>query len=62
MDEIDLTDERTAKLLEADVALIRQRAQTIEPGKAGECDKCGEVMPRIVKGVCCRCRDKLGLP
>jgi len=62
MDEIDFTDERTSKLLEADVALIRQRAVMIEPGKAGECDKCGEVMPRLIKGVCCRCRDKLGLP
>lgn len=27
-------------------------------GEPGECDKCGEQMPRLVNGWCCRCRDK----
>lgn len=62
MDEVDKTDERSSKLLEADVAEIRRKAQAIEPGKPGECYACGEDMPRLVLGACCRCRDKLGLP
>lgn len=61
-DLADTTDEHAAPLLEADVAYIRFKASQIEPGEPGECDKCGEVMPRLVKGVCCPCRDKLGLP
>lgn len=61
-DIADITEERTSLLVEADVAEIRKRAQAIEQGVAGECDKCGEVMPRLVLGICCRCRDKFNLP
>lgn len=37
-------------------------AQPMEPGAPGECDYCGEHSPRLVRGACARCRDRLGLP
>ena len=61
-DLADITDEHAAPLLEADVAYIRYKAQSIEPGKPGECDLCGEDMPRLVNGVCAPCRDRHKLP
>ena len=61
-DLADITDERDAPLIEADVAYIRMKALAIEPGEPGECDKCGEDMPRLVGGVCAPCRDRRKLP
>ncbi len=61
-DIADQTDERTEVQISADVAAIRQKAQTMEQGEPGECEKCGEEMPRLVRGVCCRCRDRYKLP
>lgn len=61
-DLADITDERDAPIIEADVAHIRRQAEAIEPGEPGECDKCGEDMPRLVRGICCRCRDLYKLP
>ena len=34
---------------------------TIPKGEPGECDWCGQFNPRIVKGACSKCRDKLKL-
>lgn len=62
MDLADITDERDAPLIEADVAYIRRKAQMIEPGEPGECCLCGEDKPRLVNGVCCHCRDRRKLP
>lgn len=56
-DLADITDERYAPIIEADVAHIRQLAEEMEEGQPGECVKCGEDMPRLVNGVCCPCRD-----
>lgn len=61
-DIADVTDERTEVQVSADVAEIRRKAQAIEPGQPGECVKCGEDMPRLVNGICCRCRDRYKLP
>jgi hypothetical protein len=60
-DVVDTSDIIAEILLNADIQQIRQRAQ-IDPGVAGECDKCGDEMPRLVKGICCRCRDRHHLP
>lgn len=60
-DLADIADERTEVQTNADIAEIRRKAQAIEPGNPGECDKCGEDMPRLVNGICCRCRDRFKL-
>lgn len=62
-DEVDIIGERSA----AEEA-ARQRARDESdpyvppPGTAGECDLCGETFPRLINGVCARCRDKYKLP
>lgn len=61
-DIADQTDERTEVQVSADVAEIRRKAQNMEHGEPGECEKCGEEMPRLVRGVCCFCRDRYKLP
>lgn len=61
-DVCDETDVREAALLNADLSAIRARAQRIEPGSPGDCELCGEWFGRLVKGVCCPCRDKHKLP
>lgn len=60
-DEIDIANDQVALIEEAGVALIRQQAAKFVPGEPGECEMCGEDMPRLVEGVCCRCRDKYNL-
>lgn len=42
----------------ANIAEIRRKAAEIPKGKPGECDLCGEDMPRLVNGVCAPCRDR----
>lgn len=37
-------------------------AKNIPIGVAGECVRCGEESPRLVRGVCAPCRDKYKLP
>lgn len=61
-DEIDVTEERTSKLVEADVAEIRRKAAQIPKGVPGHCDFCGEFSWRLVGGNCAPCRDKHKLP
>lgn len=61
-DEIDVTEERTSKLVEADVAEIRRKAAQIPKGSPGHCNLCGEFSWRLVGGNCAPCRDKHKLP
>ncbi len=58
-DDLDMTQERA----EREEALRERYKQPfeIEPGEAGECERCGEESPRLVRGACARCRDRLGL-
>lgn len=62
MDELDMTQERIDMLLAADIAELQKKAASIPKGEPGECEKCGEDSPRLVNGVCARCRDKYKLP
>lgn len=41
---------------------IRTAVASMPKGQPGECVKCGEDSPRLVNGVCARCRDKYNLP
>lgn len=53
-DEID----RANALAEADLERsIRAARQPIPAGVPGECDNCGDNMPRLVNGLCGYCRD-----
>jgi hypothetical protein len=61
-DIIDQTDEREAIIELARVQQAAAKAAAIPAGVPGECEKCGEDMPRLVGGVCCPCRDKYKLP
>ena len=61
-DEADKTSERMEVQEAADIAEIRRKAAEMPKGVPGECDLCGEDMPRLINGVCCPCRDKLKLP
>jgi len=58
MDEADITDERIAIASENAINKVRNAVARIPVGIPGECDKCGEDMPRLVDGWCCWCRDK----
>lgn len=61
-DLADETDERQAALVDANIAAIRNKAQQIEKGVCGDCERCSEFSWRLVGGVCAPCRDKLKLP
>jgi len=61
-DLADITDERDAPIIEADVAYIRQQAADMPKGEPGECERCGEPSWRLVGGACAPCRDKFKLP
>lgn len=38
-------------------ALIRDACRPLAPGYSGECERCGDDMPRLVGGLCAPCRD-----
>ena len=61
-DEADVTSERMEVQEAADIAAIRRKAAEIPKGIPGECDLCGEDMPRLINGVCAPCRDRHKLP
>ncbi len=61
-DLIDLAEQQSAPINDAFILAIRQQAAQMPAGEPGNCNKCGEDMPRLVNGVCCRCRDRLRLP
>lgn len=54
-DEADRANEQTDMWLKA--ALHAARSIPIVPGVAGECERCGDDMPRLVGGICAPCRD-----
>jgi len=57
--------DRASELAEAEransEAEVRRRAAEFEPGSPGVCVECELPMPRLVRGLCCRCRDVLGV-
>lgn len=61
-DMVDRAAEDSEILDDATINHIRQIAANIPKGEPGECVHCGEDFPRLVKGYCARCRDKLGRP
>lgn len=61
-DEADVTEERMEKEQAICLAELHRAAVGMPPGRAGECERCGEESPRLVYGVCARCRDKWRLP
>lgn len=60
-DIVDDTEVKSAILLDSQTAAIRQQIAFMPAGGKGDCVECGEPMPRLVLGVCCPCRDRLGL-
>ncbi len=61
-DLADITGERMEIQEAADLAEIRRKAQQMEKGTWGECERCGEFSLRLVGGACAPCRDKFKLP
>ncbi len=58
-DDLDMTQERIER-----EEVLRERYKQpfeLESGVSGECERCGEEWPRLVRGACARCRDRLGL-
>ena len=58
-DEADLGNEQMEKDL--DYAL-RAARKPLRPGRAGDCDICGEWSGRLIEGACSYCREKYKLP
>ena len=61
-DIADVTTEQMEVREAANIAEIRRKAAEIPKGVPGECDLCGEDMPRLINGVCAPCRDRHKLP
>jgi hypothetical protein len=40
-----------------DAMIHSARSTPFVPGEPGECERCGEDMPRLVGGLCAPCRD-----
>jgi len=58
-DEVDSGNE-AAELFLQDV--IEAASKPMPVGRAGECSRCEEYSPRLVRGVCAPCRDHFKLP
>lgn len=54
-DEIDLATDLAQQHLDRSLRAVR--AASIPAGVPGECEDCGEDMPRLVNGLCGFCRD-----
>ena len=61
-DEIDRANDLAEATTERAIAEARNQAASIPPGEPGDCDFCGELTGRLVKGACAPCRDTRGLP
>lgn len=61
MDEIDFSDLVYQAFLTGKIEDVQHKAGKISAGVAGDCDRCGETMPRLIYSICCRCRDKYKL-
>lgn len=57
MDEIDFANDQVQRGNAYREAAARRAAAEIPAGEPGECDNCGERMPRLVGGICAPCRD-----
>jgi hypothetical protein len=62
VDEHDIASELEAMHRDRAVHYARLEAQRIPAGEPGECTMCGEHKPRLVNGVCAKCRDAYKLP
>lgn len=60
-DEADRADQLIERVIHDAMAEIRRQVAAIRPGRAGECDACGEWSGRLVDGLCAPCRDRLGV-
>lgn len=58
-DEIDRANDIALQRLDDAIAEARH---DIPPGVPGICEECEEPSPRLINGVCARCRDELKLP
>lgn len=58
----DYSAEAAQERVDDSVARIRAQAAAILPGTPGECKECESQSPRLIRGVCARCRDHLKLP
>ena len=61
-DEVDQTADRIENEVSFTVGELCRKAAAIPAGHPGECDFCGEDMPRLINGVCAPCRDRHKLP
>lgn len=58
MDDADKADGLIAAREKEALAAAQRAVANMPPGVPGECELCGEESPRLVRGVCARCRDK----
>jgi len=58
MDEADTSDVRIEIAQANSLRNVQMKLAKFVVGVPGECDKCGEYMPRLVNDWCCFCRDK----
>jgi len=56
-DDVDLTNERIESERGVALSAASAAAAAIPAGAPGECDECGDFMPRLVNGRCAPCRD-----
>lgn len=61
-DIIDEANDHRDKEEAARVQAVRELAEKIPVGGAGDCDLCGDWTGRLVGGACSRCRDRYKLP
>lgn len=61
-DEVDIAQEREQMHISAAIEAALAKAAELDPGKAGECDLCGEWSARLIRGACAPCRDRYKLP
>lgn len=54
-DEADRAQEQEE--FERETMIASARSAHFVPGEPGECDRCGQDMPRLVAGLCAPCRD-----
>lgn len=59
-DDIDRAGEHEEAHRQA--SLASHKPVQLDPGVPGYCDSCGNHFPRLIRGHCGRCRDKLRLP
>lgn len=57
-DWADISDERIDLVVTDSINHARNALEKMPVGAPGECDRCGENMPRLINGTCCKCVDK----